>query len=90
MVQDPGELSLGLQEHPPCHDFHVMLSWYASCEGFQRCLAEPSMLLSTVSEHVCIAVAVQVIGDSHLPGGGCDEHVGLVIFCAGEGLCEVV
>ena len=39
--------------------------------------------------HVCVAVAVQVIGgQSHLPGDGCDEHVELAIFFAGEGLCK--
>ena len=31
-------------------------------------------------------MVVQVMGgESHLPGDGCDEHIGLVIFCACEG-----
>ena len=43
------------------------------------------------SQDMCVAVAVQVIGDAgYLPGNGCAVHVGLVIFQAGEGLCEVV
>ena len=34
---------------------------------------------------------VQVIGGkSHLPGEGCDEHVGLDIFCVSEGLLKGV
>ena len=45
--------------------------------------------LPAVLGHVHVAVVVQVIGgQGHLPGDGCGEHVGLIIFCAGEGLCE--
>ena len=40
---------------------------------------------------MCVAVAVQAIGGkSHLPEDGCDEHVGLVTFCTGEGLHKAV
>ena len=45
--------------------------------------------LSAVSRHLHVAVAVQIIGGkSHLPGDGCDEHVELVVFCAGEGFAK--
>ena len=44
-----------------------------------------------VSRHVHVAVVVKVIGGkSNLPGDGCAEHVGLIVFCAGEGLCKAV
>ena len=38
-----------------------------------------------------VVIEGQVIGGkSHLPCDGCDEHVGMVIFCTGKGLCKVV
>ena len=91
MAQDPGDMSLGWQGCPLCHDLHILLSWCVSFGMFKRCSAEPSGVLSVVLGHVHVAVAVQGIGDkSHLSDNGCDEQIGLVVFFVCEGLCKVV
>ena len=91
MLQDPGEVSLGWQGCPLCHDFHIWLPCYVSCCMFQKCLAEPSgMIVCSLRICACCSGSAGYRRQSYLPGDGCDQHVGLVIFCADEWLCEAV
>ena len=92
VAQDPGKVSLGWQKHPLCHDFCIWLQCHVFCGAFQKCLAEPSgVIVCGLRTCVYVAVVVQAVAsESHLPGSGCDKHVGFVIFCAGEGLYEMV
>ena len=75
MAQYPGELSLGKQEHPQCHDFCILLSWCWFCGTFQGYLAEPSEVTVCGLGHVHVAVIVPLIGGiTHLSGNDCAEH----------------
>ena len=77
VTQDPGDVNLGWQGCPTCHDFHIFLSWCTPCGAFHSCLAEPSGAIACGLRNVCVAVVVQVIGGkSHSPGDGCTEHIG--------------
>ena len=44
----------GGKECPPCHDFHILLSWCVFCVMFQRCLAEPSGVICLWCQDMCM------------------------------------
>ena len=68
-----------------------MVAIPVSCGMFQKCLTEPLGVIVCGLRTCAVAVVMQVIRYySHLPDDGCDEYVGLVVFCADEVLCEVV